>query len=836
MNIKVFQNRKVSKDYFDNEGTQNENYSTTLSFEVPLGYEDFSKRIVFITEDGNFWDYIKDNEYVIKNNITKYENIEAYLWLTKDNQDFRSETFELNFYENQNPDDMTPSEEQLDGYNTLIAELELKVEEVDALKEETLEALEKLKEQQIDYENRFEEINGMLKELKDTNEYQSEIIDQFKNEFDEKEFKGANAHLPDSAELPLKLQPQGNIEQDTREGYQLLNVKDLSSKAITVGVTVDDNDYVTGRSTDDRDWSYASSNWFELLKAGDYTLIILTKQAGTNTNIGLAVNTSDSKRLTTIGHIDLANAVTIKTFTLEEDAEVGVFFKVYDGIYRVLLVEGTYTSDNMPPYEKFGQMPSIAFPSEVKGVGSEEHINYCSEIEVGNINANGNNFNDETSIRSKNYDEIEPNTTYIASLNGNAIGFNYTQYDENKTSLGRNYASNGIFTTSENAKYVRVQALASIDNSVVQINKGTEIKPYTPYGYCRYETVVENKNLLENNLTSKTINGLDVVVNNDKTIIINGTATTTTVLNLINDEIGTNASERILKKGTYTLSGCPSGGGGSTNYKLDINTPTAPFMTDIGNKITSTFEEDKTYTGIRIVIYSGCVCNNLTFKPMLEKGKVATEYTPHLQQTFPIDLPIGMKMYNDEFFYKENGKWYRKVEWEKLYAKDLSWRINNYTDGYKQFYATVNNAPLNGSDVYSNHFVRYAGNISGHYEGNFVYTNYTSSLIVCPAPKDASGNYITDVETFKSATQNTYFVYKTLASTREEITDLILIQELEDISRAFSYYPVTNVNSYKPTVNVADLILNGKYYVSNKAKFKTLEERVSALENETVNE
>lgn len=134
MNIKVFQNRKIEKDYFYNEGTQNENKSTVLTFEVPLGYEDFSKRIVFITEDGNFWDYIPENKYEIKNNITKYGTVEAYLWLTKDEQDFRSQNFELNFYDNENADDMTPSKEQVDGFNTLIAELDLKIAEVEELK------------------------------------------------------------------------------------------------------------------------------------------------------------------------------------------------------------------------------------------------------------------------------------------------------------------------------------------------------------------------------------------------------------------------------------------------------------------------------------------------------------------------------------------------------------------------------------------------------------------------------------------------------------------------------------------------------------------------------
>lgn len=134
MNIKVFQNRKIEKCYFYNEGTQNENDSSILTFDVPQEYEDYIKRIVFITEDGNFWDYINENKYILKNNVTKYGILSAYLWLTKDTKDFRTEQFELNFYDNKNPDDVVPSEEQVDGFATMIKILEEKIDEVEVLK------------------------------------------------------------------------------------------------------------------------------------------------------------------------------------------------------------------------------------------------------------------------------------------------------------------------------------------------------------------------------------------------------------------------------------------------------------------------------------------------------------------------------------------------------------------------------------------------------------------------------------------------------------------------------------------------------------------------------
>lgn len=137
MNIKVYLNRETHQ--IDNEvyGTQNENKVTTLKIEVPEEYENWNKRIVFITEEGTFWDVILNNTYTIKNNITKYEEVEAYIWLTENAEneqesinDFRSRTFRLSFFANENADDLVPSETQIDGFNSMLTVLNAEIEEV----------------------------------------------------------------------------------------------------------------------------------------------------------------------------------------------------------------------------------------------------------------------------------------------------------------------------------------------------------------------------------------------------------------------------------------------------------------------------------------------------------------------------------------------------------------------------------------------------------------------------------------------------------------------------------------------------------------------------------
>ncbi len=139
MNITVSKNRKIEKNYSENEGTQNENKITVLSFTFPQEYSSFTKKIVFITEDGNFFDYIENDEYVIKNNVTAYRKVKSYVWLsnTNTNEDFRSELFDLNFFVNEDPTDAIPSEQQKSQIDLLIEELDAAIAEVEELREET---------------------------------------------------------------------------------------------------------------------------------------------------------------------------------------------------------------------------------------------------------------------------------------------------------------------------------------------------------------------------------------------------------------------------------------------------------------------------------------------------------------------------------------------------------------------------------------------------------------------------------------------------------------------------------------------------------------------------
>lgn len=136
MNITVLDNREVLVDLCNNIGTQNENNASVINFSFPENLINANKKIVFITDDGVFWDLITDNSYKITNAITKYKNVSAYIWLVDiDNDiDFRSKTWELDFNRNEIAENTIPTDEQINGFDTIIEQLNSISQEVQDLK------------------------------------------------------------------------------------------------------------------------------------------------------------------------------------------------------------------------------------------------------------------------------------------------------------------------------------------------------------------------------------------------------------------------------------------------------------------------------------------------------------------------------------------------------------------------------------------------------------------------------------------------------------------------------------------------------------------------------
>lgn len=137
MLLKIFKNRTVSSS--GTWGTKNENNYEILNFEFPEELEEYNKRIVYYLDDTRVWDAILDNKAILTNAITTKGSVKAYVWCTKTDAqyetdvDFRTQLFEMNFFENENASGIVPTPEQVDGFNTMLTAMNDKIEEMDAL-------------------------------------------------------------------------------------------------------------------------------------------------------------------------------------------------------------------------------------------------------------------------------------------------------------------------------------------------------------------------------------------------------------------------------------------------------------------------------------------------------------------------------------------------------------------------------------------------------------------------------------------------------------------------------------------------------------------------------
>lgn len=131
----------------------------------------------------------------------------------------------------------------------------------------------------------------------------------------------------------------------------------------------------------------------------------------------------------------------------------------------------------------------------------------------------------------------------------------------------------------------------------------------------------EGYNKLNNTATTQTINGVEFTVNDDGTILVNGTAT-----NLINF-IFYSLSGGLVGNKAYSLTGCPAGGNYSNGYSLSINAQGT--LLDEGSGSVNTVPSEGRDISARIRIASGTVCNNLIFKPMIVEGSTEKTYEPY---------------------------------------------------------------------------------------------------------------------------------------------------------------------------------------------------------------
>lgn len=129
--------------------------------------------------------------------------------------------------------------------------------------------------------------------------------------------------------------------------------------------------------------------------------------------------------------------------------------------------------------------------------------------------------------------------------------------------------------------------------------------------------------------TTQTISGVTLTDNGDGSITVNGTATA----NVWYPISTRTASTIYATKGTYYLSGCPSGGSGNKYWlQCDIYNDTTQIggFYDAGNGKTQDLNAyDITTLSVNIHVNSGTTVDNLTFRPLLVNMDDVSSYEPY---------------------------------------------------------------------------------------------------------------------------------------------------------------------------------------------------------------
>jgi len=353
-----------------------------------------------------------------------------------------------------------------------------------------------------------------------------------------------------------------------------------------------------------------------------------------------------------------------------------------------------------------------------------------------------------------------------------------------------NTGSTNIFTINSTTQiFIRANILngKTFDNVKVypQLEKGTTATDYVEHQEQSQLISLGVENLLPNNVTSQTINSIEFTKNNDKSVYANGTASERTDLYLVGDSL--NYEDLGLMAGTYTLSGCVSGGS-YTTYMLVCVTQhsdtTTTIKTDFGENTTVQVQTGDKFRIFIRVANGGSVDG--TFYPQLEKGSKANSYTPY--GTTPIELcKIGD--YQD-YFYKSSGKWYLHKEIGKVVLDGSeNWGTSTSSGNIRCYTSAIANLINKNVAPILNYFI-------GSTDTGNIFTNGYATL---PASGNISFYYPTTTDsttTFKTwlSTHNTEVYYVLATPTNEAITDTTLIGQLDNIEKLMSYDGQTNIS------------------------------------------
>ena len=264
-------------------------------------------------------------------------------------------------------------------------------------------------------------------------------------------------------------------------------------------------------------------------------------------------------------------------------------------------------------------------------------------LEYGSLSMQGNPTTTDYAIRSVNYIQVNPNTTYTISCDLN-YEVRICEYANDLTFIKQKEGNTPVtFTTTANTKYIRFATMVASEQydikSKWQVELGSVATSYIPYGeQVSFETNVEKevnsydiygktyqdtrsgKNLLELVDGTYSVSGASVVVSNGEITLSAGTTSSITLdiplatdLSLTNGEQYTISAFNPVLNGKVTIRITSAG-----TYDTTLN------VVNKHQTITYSSSSGVFTNKIRLVISSNAAISNFKIKPQLEKGNTST--------------------------------------------------------------------------------------------------------------------------------------------------------------------------------------------------------------------
>lgn len=522
------------------------------------------------------------------------------------------------------------------------------------------------------------------------------------NKYQDGTEEGESITLTDSSNMHVvELSIGGNDKQETREGYNVLDILGLSLQNQDKGVTIDrsEDGYITANGTSTQSYSvYLKDNdlsskledgetysiWqenYSKTNNGGVYLQVIAKPIGGGADVFITASmqkntfTVDKSKYTYQSSIQIGSIETAGTFNNYKN--------------RYMIYKGT---DNKE-FELYGAMPSPSYPSEVETVGSDlSAFNIADYLNADKLEITASRYFAYAELPDIFKTKIRMNAKEITKTTKLAFGLIDKKYDMGLPTDYRVLQTDGRITEKfydfSNSEHVYLFVADSgyvkeADYNTILSNYNIEITSCT-------EIVINDVNNLYNNKDMLSISAeIEYKEDNYMTCTVDNTSGQSTLFK----NFFTNASKLIKPNTDYwvILEIKEVTGTGAFQLASMDNSPQLGAWQDynfsvlsankiIVRKITSDANSNNAIMLLRsFCAFSAGQSGSITFRLSISPVEVTAEnfkYVPFMQQTKVIDTQ--QKMLEGDYFVKEVDGWKEVHGWnKKILDGTESWLLNS---------------------------------------------------------------------------------------------------------------------------------------------------------------